>query len=219
MDRPSRSIAPDRRNVSPPPVRALVLDLGGVVVDWDPRHLYRKLFAGDEAAMEYFLSHVCTGAWNEAQDAGRPFAAAIAERQARFPDYRDQIAAFWERWDEMLAGPIAGAPELLRELVGAGVPVYALSNWSAETWPRARDRFDFWDCFDGIVLSGAVGVAKPDPAIFQHLLDTHDLEAATTLFVDDMERNVAVARRLGLQALRFASVPALRRELAARGLL
>ena len=112
IDRRPGSIALGRGIVSPPPVQALVLDLGGVVVDWDPRHLYRKLFAGDEAAMEHFLAHVCTGAWNEAQDAGRPFAAAIAERQARFPDYRDPIAAFWDRWDEMLAGPIPGAPEL-----------------------------------------------------------------------------------------------------------
>ena len=202
-----------------PPVRTLVLDLGGVVVDWNPRHLYRKLFTGDEAAMEHFPANVCTAAWNEALDAGRPFSAAIAELQAQHPEHRDSIAAFWDRWDEMLAGPIEGAPELLRELAGARTPVYALSNSSAETWPRARARFDFWECFEGIVLSGEVGLVKPDAAIFRHLLETHGLEASTTLFVDDMERNVEGARRAGLQGLRFESVAALRSELAERGVL
>ena len=188
--------------MSTPPVRTLVLDLGGVVVDWDPRHLYRKLFAGEEAAMEHFLANVCTGEWNEAQDAGRPFSTAIAELQARHPEHRDMIAAFWERWDEMLTGPVDGAPALLRDLAAAGVPVYALSNWSAETWPRARARFDFWDCFEGIVLSGEVGLAKPDAAVFRHLLETHALDASTTLFVDDMERNVAAARAVRGPVLR-----------------
>ncbi len=205
--------------LSAPPVRTLVLDLGGVVVDWDPRHLYRKLFAGDDAAMDHFLANVCTSEWNEAQDAGRPFSAAIAELQARHPEHRELIAAFWERWDEMLAGPIEGAPALLRELAAAGVPVYALSNGSAETWPRTRARFDFWDCFEGIVLSGEVGLVKPDAAIFRYLLETHGLEASTTLFVDDMERNVEAARRVGLQGIRFESVAALRSELAERGVL
>lgn len=205
--------------LSAPPVRTLVLDLGGVVVDWDPRHLYRKLFAGDDAAMDHFLANVCTSEWNEAQDAGRPFSAAIAELQARHPEHRELIAAFWERWDEMLAGPIEGAPALLRELAAVGVPVYALSNGSAETWPRTRARFDFWDCFEGIVLSGEVGLVKPDAAIFRYLLETHGLEASTTLFVDDMERNVEAARRVGLQGLRFESVAALRSELAERGVL
>jgi 2-haloacid dehalogenase len=119
----------------------------------------------------------------------------------------------------MLAGPIEGAPELLRDLAAARVPLYALSNWSAETWPRAEPRFGFWHCFRGIVLSGHVGLVKPDAGIFEHLLEHYGLDRATTLFVDDMERNVAAARALGLQALRFESVPKLRAELAARGLL
>lgn len=205
--------------MSAAPVRALVLDLGGVVVDWNPRHLYRKLFGSDEPAMEHFLTHVCSAAWNEALDAGRPFAEGIASLQARHPEHRELIAAYWERWDEMLPGPIEGAPELLRELVDRGVPLYALSNWSAETWPRAEPRFDFWDCFRGVVISGRVGLVKPDPAIFEHLLETYGLERETTLFVDDAQRNVAAARGVGLQALRFESVPRLRAALAERALL
>jgi 2-haloacid dehalogenase len=201
-----------------PSIRALVFDLGGVVVDWNPRHLYRKLFPGDERGMQHFLSHVCSPEWNERQDAGRPFADGIAELQARHPEYAALIAAYWERWDEMLPGPIPGAPDLLRELGAAGVPLYALSNWSSETWPRARRRFDFWECFDGIVISGEIRLAKPDPAIFEHLLETFALDAGSALFIDDSQTNVESARSVGLHALRFASVPQLRHELRARGI-
>lgn len=197
-----------------PPVRSLVFDLGGVVIDWNPRHLYRKLFPGDEAAMEAFLADVCTSEWNAQQDAGRPFAAGIAAAQARHPDHAELIAAYWERWEEMVPGAIDGAPELLREL---RLPLYALSNWSAETWPRARGRFDFWDCFAGIVISGEVRLAKPDPAIFEHLLERFSLERETALFIDDSPGNLESARSVGMQALHFASVPQLRADLAARG--
>ncbi|MBW2360955.1 MAG: HAD family phosphatase [Deltaproteobacteria bacterium] len=203
--------------MSDAPVRALVFDLGGVVVDWDPRHLYRKLFPGDEPGMQHFLTHVCSAEWNARQDAGRSFAEGIAELQARHPEHAGRIAAYWERWDEMLPGPIPGAPELLRELHAAAVPLYALSNWSAETWPRARGHFDFWECFEGVVISGEIRLAKPDPAIFRHLLESYAVDAATTLFIDDADANVEAARAVGLQALRFTSVPQLRRELRARG--
>lgn len=201
------------------PIHSVVFDLGGVLVDWDPRHLYRKLFPGDEAGMEHFLRHVCTQDWNEELDAGRSFAEATAELQARHPEHRERIAAFWERWDEMVPGPIAGGPDLLHEVKAAGRPVYALSNWSAETWPRVQQRFDFFAAFDGIVISGALGLKKPDPAIFRHLLEAYGLEPAATLFVDDSARNVEAARGVGLQALRFESAPQLRRELVARDVL
>ncbi len=200
------------------PLRALVFDLGGVVVDWNPRHLYRKLFPGDERGMQFFLSHVCNGEWNARHDAGRPFAEGIAELQAQHPEHTALIAAYWERWDEMLPGPIPGAPVLLRELRAAGVPLYALSNWSAETWPRVRERFDFWDCFDGIVISGEIRLAKPDPAIFEYLLERFALEAGSALFIDDSDTNVEAARLVGLQGLRFASVPQLRHELRSLGI-
>ena len=199
------------------PVQTLVFDLGGVIIDWNPRHLYRKLFPGDDAAMESFLTQVCSPAWNAQQDAGRPFAEGIRALQQQHPASAELIAAYWERWEEMVPSEIPGAGALLRELRTAGMPLYALSNWSAETWPRAKGRFDVWDCFDGIVISGEIRLAKPDAAIFEHLLDRYALDAAATLFIDDSDPNVEAARRVGLQALRFTSVPALRAELAALG--
>ncbi len=201
------------------PICNLVFDLGGVLIDWDPRHLYRRIFRGDEAAMERFLAEVCTPEWNEEQDAGRSFAEGVALLQARHPEHRDRIAAFHLRGEEMLAGPIPGATEILRDVKAAGNPVYALSNWSAETWPIAERRFEFLSWFDGVVVSGRIGLRKPDPAIFQHLLERFGLEAERTLFVDDSERNVEAARRLGFEALRFESAPQLRRELDLRGVL
>ncbi len=200
-------------------IRSVVFDLGGVLIDWDPRHLYRQMFRGDETAMERFLAEVCTPEWNEEQDAGRSFAEGVALLQARHPEHRDRIAAFHLRWEEMLAGVIPGATEILRDVKAAGNRIYALSNWSAETWPIAECRFEFLSWFDGVVVSGRIGLCKPDPAIFQHLLERFGLEAERTLFVDDSERNVEAARRLGFEVLRFESAPRLRRELALRGVL
>jgi 2-haloacid dehalogenase len=197
----------------------VVFDLGGVLVDWDPRHLYRKLFPGDDAGMEHFLANVCTPDWNEQQDAGRSFAEATAALQERHPEHAPLIAAFWDRWDEMCPGPVAGGPDVLREVKAAGYPVYALSNWSAETFPRVQHRFDFLSAFDGVVISGALGIKKPDPAIYRHLIETYALEAASTLFIDDSARNVDAARELGLQALCFESAQQLRHELARRSVL
>jgi 2-haloacid dehalogenase len=201
------------------PNRSLVFDLGGVLIDWDPRHLYRRIFRGDDAAMEHFFAEVRIAEWNEEQDAGRSFAEGVALLQARHPEHRDKIAAFHLRWEEMLAGVIPGATEILRDVKAAGHPVYALTNWSAETYPVAERRFEFLSWFDGIVVSGRVGLRKPDPAIFRHLLERFGLEAERTLFVDDSERNVEAARRLGFEALRFESAPQLRRELTQRGVL
>jgi 2-haloacid dehalogenase len=202
-----------------PPVRALLLDLGGVLIDWDPRHLYRKLFPGDEGAMERFLATVCTPEWNEAQDAGRSFAEGVAELVARHPRHAALIEAFRARWEEMIPGPIAGAPELLRELKASGLPVHALSNWSAETWPIAVQRFDFLAWFDSVVISGPLGLRKPDPAIFRHAAAHCRLEPRHTLFVDDSPRNVEAALHEGFQALRFESSAALRGALVECGVL
>ena len=149
---------------------AVVFDLGGVLIDWNPRYLYRTLFGGDTAAMEHFLAHVCSPAWNHRQDAGRRLPTA-APSWSRVPDARPLIEAWRARFDETMAGPIAGTVEILAALRERGVPLYALSNWWAETFPIARARFDFLDWFDGIVISGELGVAKPDPRIFAHVLE------------------------------------------------
>ena len=161
-------------------VKAAVFDLGGVLIDWDPRYLYRKLLA-DEAAVEEFLATVCTPEWNAEQDRGRPFAEGVAELVERHPAHAAAIAAYHERWPEMLGGDIPGAVELLAELRATGVPLYALTNWSAETFVLARERFEFLDWFDGLLVSGEERMIKPDPAIFELLLDRFGLDPAVDL--------------------------------------
>jgi 2-haloacid dehalogenase len=198
--------------------KAVVFDLGGVLIDWDPRHLYRKLLA-DEAAVEEFLATVCTPEWNAELDRGRPFAEGVAELVERHPEHAAAIAAYHERWPEMVAGDIPGTVEVLAELRAAGVPLYALTNWSAETFAITRGRFEFLEWFDGLMVSGEERITKPDPAIFQLLLDRFGLDPAATVFVDDSEANVAAARRLGIDAIRFTGHDELRRELVARRLL
>ena len=200
------------------PVKAVVFDLGGVLIDWDPRYLYRKLL-DDEAAVEEFLATVCTPEWNAEQDRGRPFAEGVAELVERHPAHAAAITAYHERWAEMLGGAVDGTVEVLAELRAAGVPVYALTNWSAETFGIARERFEFLEWFDGVLVSGEERMIKPDPAIFRLLLDRFGLDPEATFYVDDSPANVAAAERLGFDAVRFTGAARLRRDLAGRGLL
>ena len=208
----SPDAAPRRRSV-------VVFDVGGVLLQWDPRHLYRKLFAGDDAAMEHFLGNVCTEEWNERQDAGRTFADAAAELLPAHADKAHLIHAFGRRFDEMIPGAIEETVDILRELKRAGVPLYAVTNWSAETFPSAQNRFAFLAEFDGIVVSGEEGVIKPDPRIFRILLDRYDIPAHAAVFIDDNPANAEAATNLGIHGIHFQSPETLRRELATLGLL
>lgn len=195
-----------------------MFDLGGVLIDWDPRYLYRHLFPDSEAAMEEFLSTVCTPEWNARQDAGRPWAEAVESLASEYPQHRELIAAFHDRWAETLGGAIETSVEILADLRRQRVPVFALSNWSAETFPVARRRYAFLSWFEGIVISGDLGVTKPDARIFRHLIHRYSLRPSSTVFIDDQEANVAAARRVGLIALRYEGPAKLRRELTALGL-
>jgi 2-haloacid dehalogenase len=197
----------------------VVFDLGGVLIDWDPRHLYRKLFAGDEAAMEHFLATVCTHEWHRHHDSGRSFAEGARLLKAEHPDKAELIDAFGNREGEMMAGPIAGTVEILQELRDREVPLYALSNWPAESFPHARERFDFLGWFRGILVSGDVKVIKPDPHIFELLLERFAIDPLSAIFIDDVEVNAAAARRFGIHAIHFTNPAALRAELAGFGLL
>jgi 2-haloacid dehalogenase len=198
---------------------SVVFDLGGVLIDWDPRHLYRKLFAGDEAAMEHFLATVCTHEWNRCQDAGRSFAEGARLLKAEYPDKAALIDAYGARFDEMMPGPIAGSVEILGELRDRGTPLYALTNFSAETYPPARQRFAFLSWFCGILVSGEVKVIKPDPQIFQLLIERFDIDPYSAVYIDDVEANVAAARPFGIHAIQFTTPAALRAELVRLGLL
>ena len=205
-----------------PAIEAVVFDLGAVLIDWDPRHLYRKLFDGDAAAMERFLAEVCTPAWNARQDAGRSWGEAIETLVRAHPEQRDLIVAYDERWPEMLGGPIEGTVEILRALHERDERrprLAVLSNWSAEKFPVALERYPFLGWFDAIVVSGEVGFSKPDPRIFRHLLAATGFDPATTLFVDDVPDNIAEAAAHGLRTHLFRDPPMLRADLEAMGLL
>ncbi len=196
-----------------------VFDLGGVLIDWNPRYLYRKLFDGDDAAMEHFLANICTSQWNVQQDAGRTLAEGCAILKKNHPDHAKYIDAWMERYEEMLAGPIHGTVNLLAELRSHGVPIYALSNWSAETFPAAQKRFDFLQWFDGILLSGHVRLVKPDPRIFRLFFETHAVNPAQAVYIDDLQPNVDSAAALGMHGIRFTDPAALRSELMNVGLI
>jgi 2-haloacid dehalogenase len=190
----------------------VVFDLGGVLIDWNPRHLYRKLIA-DEAAMETFLSTVCTQVWNEHQDAGRTFAEAAAILRAQHPHHAALIDAYGARFDEMMKGAIEGSVTILETLHRRGVPLYALSNWSHETFPIAQRRFEFLKLFRGMVISGEVGVIKPDPRIFRILLERHRIEPDHAVYIDDNPRNAEAALAFGIHGIHFTDPEKLRREL------
>lgn len=199
-------------------IEAIVFDIGGVLLDWNPRHLYRKLFS-DEQEMERFLSEVCTLEWHDAHDRGKAFAVSCAELAAIHPSYSKEIHAWGQRSEEMIRGPIPETVELLRELREAGVPCYALTNMEVETYPQRVERYEFLRWFEGAVVSGFEGVAKPDLEVFELLLRRFELDAETTLLVDDSPRNVRAALNVGMQAIEFRSAAELRRLLEEAGLL
>lgn len=206
------------RDTDQPDLDAVIFDFGGVLIDWNPRYLYRSLF-DDEAEMEQFLADVVSPAWNFEQDRGRTFRAAIDALVEEHPQHADRIEAFSTRWTEMLGDADGGTVAILSELNAApNVRIFGLTNWSAETFPHARPRYPFLEWFEDIVVSGEVGLAKPDPAIFRLLLDRHGLDRRRTGFVDDTAVNIEAAARLGLRAVHFRDARTLRADLRALGL-
>jgi 2-haloacid dehalogenase len=197
----------------------VIFDLGGVLIEWDPRHLYRKLFRGDEAAMEAFLATVCTHEWNRGQDAGRSFAEGARLLKAVYPHQAELIDAYGARFDEMMPGPIEGSVAILAELRRRGTPLYGITNFSAETYPPALARFEFLGWLDGVVVSGELGIIKPDPRIYELALARFAIDPRRAVYIDDVEANVAAASGFGMHGIRFTSPAALRAALAALGLL
>jgi 2-haloacid dehalogenase len=197
----------------------VIFDLGGVLIDWNPRHLYRKLFASDEAAMEAFLARVCTHDWNRCQDAGRSFAEGARLLKAEHPDKAALIDAYGARFDEMMPGPIAGSVEILADLQQRGVPLYGLTNFSAETYPPTVARFQFLRWLRGVVVSGEVGVIKPDPRIYEIAIERFAIDPHRAVYIDDVRINVAAAVHLGIHGIHFTSAALLRVELTSLGLL
>ena len=196
----------------------IVFDLGAVLIEWDPRHLYRKIFK-DEAEMEWFLSNVCHPDWNLEQDKGRSFDEAVAEATARHPKHAVEIAMYRDRWMEMVPGAIMGTVDILEALHKKGAPLYAITNWNGDTFRATRNRFPFLSLFRDIVVSGDEKMLKPAPEIFHLLAARNALSLADSMFIDDSMKNVKGAEAVGMVGHHFISPEKLRGDLAARKLL
>lgn len=188
------------------------------MIDWDPRHLYRKIFVSEEE-VDDFLSTVATPEWHSEQDRGRTLEEATALLLSQHPGYGPEIKAFYGRWDEMFGGPIEDSVCVLQDVRERGHPLYALTNWPAEIFPRARKRWDFLSWFDDIVVSGEERATKPDREIYDVLVERTGLDPATTVFIDDREPNIRAAEDLGFIALKFEDAAKLRKELVQLGVL
>ncbi len=198
-------------------LKNVVFDFGGVLVDWNPRHLYRGVFR-DEQAMEHFLANICTDEWNVEQDRGRPLAEGTKLLQQQFPEYHDLIAMYYDQWDTMLRSDIRETVALLHRLKKK-YHLYGLTNWSAETIPVAFSRYPFFSEFEGIVVSGEEKLIKPDKAIFRVLLDRYGIKASESLFIDDNLKNVKAAEEMGFHAIHFTSPGQLEQQLLSSQIL
>jgi 2-haloacid dehalogenase len=197
----------------------IVFDIGGVLIDWNPKFLYRKVFNGDEEKVDFFLTEICPYSWNLEQDKGRSFEEAVTEKAAEFPEYESQIRAYHERWMETVRDAYPETVEVLSALRGKDYMLCALTNWGAEKYALMSERFDFLNWFEETVVSGEEGVLKPDPAIYQILLERIQCEAEQCIFIDDREANVVTASQLGFDAIHFTSADNLVLELKERELL
>ncbi|WP_240947312.1 HAD family hydrolase [Leeia aquatica] len=198
-------------------IKAVVFDFGGVLFDWSPEYLYQTLIP-DEAERRWFLQEVCNPAWNLQQDAGRSIAEAEAEKIAAFPQHETLIKAFYGQWPVMLKGALTDGVALLESLHAADIPLYGLTNWSAETYPYAEQHYPFLQRFRHVAVSGRLKLAKPDPAIYQHLLQHIGVAAEACVFIDDVLHNVEGARALGWHAIHHRSGPDTAAALRALGL-
>ncbi|MGI8634542.1 MAG: HAD family hydrolase [Segetibacter sp.] len=197
----------------------IIFDLGGVLIDWNPEYLYQKIFK-DEKEMKRFLNSICTPEWNEEQDGGRPLQEATEMLIEQFPQHKENIGAFYSRWPEMLGGEIQETVGIFKELKETKkYKIYALTNWSSETFPIAAARYPFLQWFDGIVVSGAEKMRKPFPQFYELLLKRYDVSAAEAVFIDDNKRNIEAAKKVGIDSIAFADAPQLKVELIKRKIL
>jgi 2-haloacid dehalogenase len=199
--------------------RPIIFDFGGVLIHWDPRNLYRRFFPNQPQAMEDFLQEIKFAEWNAQQDRGRPFAEGVEILSGQFPHYAHLIRAYHENWDETIVGEISGTVEILQTFKQSGHPLYALSNWSTETYAIARDQFPFLNWFDGVILSGEVRLIKPERAIFELCLKMIGKPAQECVFIDDSQANIAAAKEMGFDAIHFTSPEQLKTELQERKIL
>lgn len=198
-------------------IKNIVFDFGGVLVDWNPRYLYDKYF-GDEQQAQWFLDNICLYSWNLQMDGGKPFAEGVAELQAKHPEWAEAIGIYHTRWVEMMGGEVEGTADVLRRLKAKGYGIYGLTNWSAETFPLIRDTYPVFGEFDGIVVSGEEHLLKPNAAIYHCLLERYNLQSEESIFIDDNADNVAAAKAVGMESVRFADAATLVQQLAEFGI-
>ena len=198
-------------------INTIIFDFGGVLVDWNPRHMYHSVFE-NSLEMEYFLTHICTEDWNLQQDGGRSLSEGTRMLQDKFPDHAEKIGLFYDRWEEMMKGDISENVALLKVLKEK-YKLYGLTNWSAETFPIALKRFPFFKYFDGIVVSGQEKMIKPDEKIFSLILSRYHLQSADCLFIDDNLKNISTAKKMGFVTIHIQEKTNLKRELSLMGLL
>lgn len=198
-------------------IKNIIFDFGGVLIDWNPIYLYRKVF-DDESKMYDFLDNICTSEWNVQQDAGRSLAEATELLQAKHPDHKEMIGHYYSRWEEMLGGTIKENVRVLK-LLKPRFPIYGLTNWSAETITIAYERYDFFELLNAIVVSGDEKLIKPDPKLYQILLDRYKLKADESLFIDDNLKNIETAQKMGFQTIHLTENTNLEKEVKDLGLL
>lgn len=203
----------------PQKINTIIFDLGGVLIDWNPRYLYRKLLK-DEDQITWFLENICTSEWNDQQDAGRSFDEAVRELISKHPEWEEAITAWGSRWQETIRGPISETVEILRQIRDSKkFRLYALTNWSAETFPWALENFEFLHWFEGIVVSGVEKTRKPFPEFYQILFDRHKIDPANAIFIDDNIKNIKGAETVGLPAIHFKDPAQLRIMMEEMGIL
>ena len=194
-------------------IDTLIFDLGGVLIDWNPEYVFREIIP-DQERRQYFFEHICTHEWNVEQDAGRSLAEATELLVAQWPDWEPEIRAYYDRWEDMLGGPIPETVELLRQIRNEGrLRLLALTNWSAETFPVALGKYDFLHWFEGIVVSGEEKTRKPFPEIYRILLERYEVAPARAAFTDDSLPNMKGAEALGIRGIHFQGADALRQQL------
>jgi 2-haloacid dehalogenase len=197
-------------------ITTIIFDLGGVLIDWNPRYLYRKIFKTEEE-VTWFLNNICTSEWNDQQDAGRSFDEATRELIEKHPEYKEPITAWYGRWQETIAGSIPGTVEILKRIrESKKYRLYALTNWSAETFPWALDNFEFLHWFEGIVVSGVEKSRKPLPEFFQILFDRYKVRPEDSLFIDDNLHNIEGAKAVGMNTIVFVNPEQLLEDLRTR---
>lgn len=195
-------------------IDTIVFDLGNVLIDWNPKYLFLKEFSGDVEKTNWFLNHVCNSEWNLAQDAGRTFEEANQLTIKKFPAYEKQIKAFFEKWDQMCIGSIDGTLAIFEALKKTKkYKCFALTNFSAETWPIAIKKFPYLTTFDGVVVSGIEKTIKPKPEIYKILFERFHINPKTAVFIDDKLENIETAIKLGMSGIQFQTPAQLNQDL------